>query len=90
MKVHFQYSKEKDIWSLLSKGKNSSNSQIPTKQYEQLVTTFGENPTEETTSVFIEKYISDNNFNVQQFIEKYQKDWDIILEWAQALLLKIM
>jgi len=78
MKVYFQYSKEKDIWSLLSKGKSSSNSQAPTKQYEQLVATFGENPTEETTSVFIEKYISENNFNVQQCIEKYQKDWDII------------
>lgn len=78
MKVFFQYNREKDVWSLLSKGRGSNNSQTPTKQYEQLVATFGENPTEETTSTFIEKYINDNNFDIQKFIEKYQKDWDII------------
>lgn len=78
MKVHFQYNKEKDVWSLLSKGKSSNNSQTPTKQYEQLVATFGENPTEEVTSAFIENYISDNNFDIQEFIKKYQKDWDVI------------
>jgi len=78
MKVFFQYNKEKDIWSLLNKGKNSNNSQTPTKQYEQLVATFGENPTNKTTSAFIEKYIGDNNFDIQKYIEKYQKDWDII------------
>ena len=78
MKVQFQYDKEKDIWCLLNKGKNSSNSQNPTKQYEQLVTEYGKNPTIENVSNFIEKYRADNNLDIQQYIETYQKDWDVV------------
>ncbi|MFM2357638.1 MAG: hypothetical protein RJA61_375 [Candidatus Parcubacteria bacterium] len=77
MKVQFQYDKEKDIWCLLNKGKSSDNSQSPTKQYEQLITKYGKNPTSDDVSNFIEDYKTNNNIDTQQFIEKYQKDWEV-------------
>ncbi len=78
MKVIFEYNKEKDIWCLLNKGKGSNNSKLPTKVYEKLTETFGENPTPENTSAFIEKYISENNIDVQEYMVEYQKEWDKI------------
>ncbi len=83
MSVQFQYQKEKDVWCLLNKGKSSNNSQNPTQQYEQLVVTVGENLTEERTSSFIEKYVSDNNIDISQYIKKYQKDWNSISDEYQ-------
>lgn len=80
MKLKFDYNREKDIWCLLNKGKSSNNSQSPTKVYEQLVATSGENLTNEATSAFIEKYISENNIDLQEYIERYQKDWDEVKE----------
>ncbi len=78
MKVNFTYDKEKDIWCLLNKGKSSNNSQNPTKQYEQLVGECGESPTSEMAAAFIDKYFTDNKIDVQEHIEKFQKDWDSI------------
>ncbi|MEK7505709.1 MAG: hypothetical protein AAB597_02335 [Patescibacteria group bacterium] len=78
MKVQFQYDKEKDIWCVLNKGKSSSNSQKPTKQYKKLVAEYGENPTTENISSFIEKYTTDNNLNAEKYIDQYQKDWDVV------------
>lgn len=78
MKVTFEYNQEKDIWCLLNKGKSSINSPYPTKVYEKLEKDFGENPTEDDAKTFTEKFISDNNFSVKDFIEKYQNDWDSI------------
>lgn len=80
MNVNFTYNQEKDIWCLFNKGKSSNNSQSPTKVYEQLVAVNGENLTAETASDFIEKYLSENNIDLQEYIAKYQKDWDEVKE----------
>ena len=80
MKLKFDYDQEKDIWCLLNKGKSSHNSQSATKVYEQLVAAVGENLTNEATSAFIEKYISEKNIDLQGYIERYQKDWDEVKE----------
>ena len=78
MKVTYTYDKRKDIWCLLNKGKSSNNSQNPTKQYEQLVAKYGENPTEEQTGTFIDEYIAGNNIDISKRIEDFQKDWESI------------
>ena len=78
MKIQFQYNREKDIWCLLNKGKSSNNSQNPTKVYEQLVSEYSENPTNDEASLFIDTYISDNNISPQIYTSKYQKDWDTV------------
>lgn len=84
MKLIFKYNQEKDIWCLINKGKRSDNSLLPTKEYEKLTKEFGESPSINDTKNFIEKFISDNNININNFIEKYQKEWDTIsLEYQE-------
>lgn len=85
MKVTFYYDKEKDIWCLLNVGKSStnSNSQVPTKQYQQFVAQYGENPTFEMASEFIEKYVVQNEIDIQDRIRAFQKDWDNVSEEYQ-------
>ncbi|MEI6345896.1 MAG: hypothetical protein WCO79_01565 [bacterium] len=83
MKLIFQYNKEKDIWCILNKGKSSNNSPIPTKVYEELVATCGENPSADSTSSFVNKYFLDKNIKVNEYIEKYQRDWYSITEKYQ-------
>lgn len=78
MKVTFTYDKSKDIWCLLNKGKSSNNSQNPTKQYEQLVAKYGENPTEEQVGTFIGEYIARNDIGISKRIEDFQRDWESI------------
>ena len=43
MKLNFEYSKEKDVWCLLNKGKSSVTSPHPTETYRKLVDSIGEN-----------------------------------------------
>lgn len=76
MQVNFTYNKDKDIWCLLNKGKSSNNSQNPTKQYEQLVAKYGENPTVENVADFIDEYIVENNIDIQKRTADFQKDWE--------------
>ncbi len=78
MKVIFKYNRKKDIWCLLNKGKSSNNSSNPTKVYRLLMTSCGENPTEEETSNFIDKYFSNNKIDVHNYIKQYQTDWNSI------------
>ncbi len=78
MKLNFAYKKDEDIWVLLNKGKSSNNSPNPTKVYEQLVEFAGKNPDKNSTSDFIDKYIQDNNIDINKCIEQYQKDFDKI------------
>lgn len=89
MKVTFKYDKEKDIWCLSNFGKSSQNSPNPTKTYEQLVAFAGENPDEESTLKFIERYIRENNIDVQEYIIKYQADWDIMADKYQKIAEKV-
>ena len=78
MQVNFTYDKNKDIWCLLNKGKSSNNSQNLTKQWEQLVTKCGENPSVEDVAVFVGGYIAENKIDISRRIEDFQKDWESI------------
>jgi len=89
MKIIFDYDLSKDVWCLLNKGKSSINSPTPTKEYEKLTKDFGENPTEDDTKIFIEKFISDNNINKNEIIKKYQNDWDSISDRFQNIVEKV-
>ncbi len=80
MKVTFKYNKEKDIWCLLNKGKGSNNSSSPTKVYEQLISEYGDTPTQEEARSFIEKYALEKGIDFQRCTEKYQKDWEAIAD----------
>lgn len=72
------YDKDKDIWCLLDKGKSSNNSRNPTRQYEQLVEKYGENPTAENAATFVADYIAENGIDISNHLEDFQKDWDSI------------
>lgn len=78
MKLKFEYSKEKDIWCLLNKGKSSKNSPLPTKVYSELVTAYGENPDEISTSKFIDEHLIVNNVDITELLKNYQKEWSIV------------
>lgn len=78
MQVNFTYDKDKDIWCLLNKGKSSNNSKNPTKQYEQLVTKYGENPSVEDVAFFVSEYIAENNIDIPKHIEIFRKEWGSI------------
>lgn len=80
MKLKYTYDKKEDIWCLLNKGKNSNNSPLPTKSYEQLVKFAGKNPNNESTSKFIDIFLKENSINIPERIEKYQKEFDDISE----------
>lgn len=75
MRLTFTYDKEKDIWCLLNKGKSSNNSQSPTKVYEQLVAAAGENPTPKQTSEFIDRYLAENNIDLDARIRELENSW---------------
>lgn len=85
MKLNFTYKKDEDIWVLLNKGKSSNNSPNPTKVYEQLVEFAGENPDNKSTSNFIDKYIQDNNIDINKCIKHYQEDFNKISEEFQHI-----
>lgn len=78
MKLSFEYNKEKDIWCLLNKGKSSNNSPTPTKVYSELISVYGENPDESSTSIFIEQYLKKNNCDISEYLKKYQQEFDVI------------
>jgi hypothetical protein len=78
MQINFIYNKSKDVWCLLNKGKNSNNSSNSTKQYELLITKYGENPSEKEVEAFIDKYIVENNINVDECMKKFRNDWEHI------------
>ena len=89
MKVIFNYNEEKDIWCLLNYGKSSNNSTTPTKTYEELISFVGENPRKEDASKFIEKYMRDQSVNVQEYINRYQNDWETVADEYQRIAEKI-
>ena len=78
MIISFKYNKEKDVWCLLNKGKGSNNSSNPTKVYELLVSEYGENPSEEETSQFIDNYLEGSNVSLNDFIKQYSADWESV------------
>lgn len=78
MRVSFTYNKEKDAKCILSVGKGSLNSSAPTKQYEMLIATYGENPSPEQVGLFIDEYIKEQNIDISACVENFQKDWDAV------------
>ncbi len=78
IKVTFTYNKDKDIWCLLSKGKSSNNAQTPTKVYGELVEMYGDTPTREETSTFIDLYMQRREIDVAGFAEACEKDWKLV------------
>lgn len=89
MKVTFEYKREKDIWCLLNFGNKSVNSSNPSKTYEKLTVFCGENPNEENTSMFIDKYLLDNDLSIKEYVSKYQNDWDKIADKFQEIAEKV-
>lgn len=84
MKIEFAYNREKDIWCLLNKGKSSNNSSKPTKVYQELISKYGESPTTENTSKFIDQYLVENNIDIDERITSFQRDWEkISLEYKK-------
>jgi len=80
MKVTFSYDKQKDIWCLVNYGKGSMNSNTPTKVYEKLVALYGENPSEENVSDFIDSYLKENEIDIGNYVLDYQNKWDQIAD----------
>ena len=78
MKVIFDYSKDKDVWCLLNKGKSSNNNPNPTKVYELLTAKCGESPTEENTSSFIDTYLAENDVSIEAYVAKYTEEWFLV------------
>jgi len=85
MKLNFTYNREKDVWCLLNKGKSSNNSPFPTEVYKKLIASVGENPDEQATSVFIDHYISENNYSVPKYVEDCQRDFSRISKDYEAI-----
>ncbi len=78
MNLTFTYDKSRDIWCMLHYGKGSNNSSAPTKVYEELVAEYGEAPTENDISAFIEKYCVRNNVRMDEYISSFQKEWNSV------------
>lgn len=78
MNLIFSYNKEKDIDCILRVGPKSSNSPNPTETYKKIVSQYGENPSREQISEFIDKYIEGRKYTADEYISKYQKDFDEI------------
>ena len=89
MKVTFDYDKNKDIWCLLTKGKSSFNSPLPTGVYKKLVETVGGNPNETSTSTFIDKYLTEHDYNVSKYTILYQSAYDIISDRFRKIAEKV-
>ncbi len=70
--VDFVYDREKDIACLLEKGPGGIFSPFPTKVYKQLISEYGESPTQEQVSNFIEKYLAGKEIKISFFLEKCQ------------------
>ncbi len=80
METTFIYSREKDIWCLLNKGKDSQNSPNPTQVYELLIAQYGEEPSEDDVSNFIDAYIVAQNVSIDAYITKYTSEWSTVAD----------
>jgi hypothetical protein len=78
MKLRFEYDEDKDIQCLVGKGKSSINSQKPTKQYQELIAKYGENPNTLECAAFITAYLDRNKIDLQKRRDELQSDWNLI------------
>lgn len=80
MKLTFTHDIEKDIWCILTKGKGSNHSNIPTKTYQDLISLYGEDPTIQNTKLYIESKIIQNSIDIPAFIASCTKEWEGIAD----------
>ncbi len=80
MKITFTYNLEKDIWCLVHYGKSSQNSNTRTKVYEELVSQYGEQFTQENVGFFLKEYYKKNNIDIQNYVLKYQEEWNQVAD----------
>lgn len=73
--IFFEYSKDKDIWSIVNKGKASDNSSSPTKVYELLVAQYSDNPTEKNVADFIDEYLKKADVAPSEYKKRYESEW---------------
>jgi len=85
MLINFTYDKNKDIWCLMNIGKKSFNSKKPTDQYIQLTERYGESPTLEQASDFIDSYMLGKGININEKISTSKKDWETISNKFQKI-----
>lgn len=78
MNLQFSYNRGKDISCLLEYGPGSNNNSNPTKVFEQLIKSEGDNLDRETTSKFIDKYLEEGNYDISEYLEKYQESFDSV------------
>lgn len=76
MKLTFRYNRTQDIDCILEYGRSSANSPNQTKVYESLTSLYGKNPSESTTSQFIDIYLKENKVDIENTITTYQKKWN--------------
>lgn len=85
MKVTFDYSLEKDVWCILNYGKSSMNSSSPTKMYNRVIESLGENPNQDAVSAFVTTYLEKNEVGTAARILAFQNDWDSISHEYQKI-----
>ena len=78
MKLNFCYDKEKDTWCLLNKGKSSNNSPAPTNVYSELIDKYGIDPDVQKVSLFIDEYLKEKGYDINDLILKCEKDFNNI------------
>jgi len=80
MKVIFQSDKKRDIWTLVHFGKGSNNDACPTQTWQSIVARYGESPTEEEISTFIDLYLVEKRLDIQARMSLYQAQWDAVAD----------
>jgi hypothetical protein len=76
--IFFTYDRDKDVWCLLNKGKSSNNSPTATKTYQDLVSRYGEDPTAEQASIFIDEYIKHKGIDMLDLCKKFKQEWALV------------
>jgi len=80
MKVTYTYNRKEDIWCIKNKGKSSHNSPHPTKVYELMINKIGEDAEEKEVSKFIDKYLEENNYDVELLTQTFEKEFEKIAD----------
>jgi len=85
MNLKFVYDKEKDLQCIMNVGPKTSNSPAPSKTYQEIIEVYGENPTEEEISEFIDKYIEDKRYDINGYVDKYREQFESVkTEYVKA------
>jgi hypothetical protein len=80
MKVTFEYNKERDMWCIRENGKSSKFGGGATHTYKELVAQYGDDPSWDDVSAFIDACVAEKHMDLPAFARAYQKDWDAIAD----------